>query len=290
MLLNPLTYHSPTTALEAAKLVTSLPEARILAGGTFLLNSLKLLKRKGMKTPQNVISLKKVEELRGISYQDNNLCVGSMTTITDLFNSPLLTDNFLLLKKVCRNISTTPIRNMATVGGNLTCRYTWTELGATLITLEAELHFLGGSGEKEAIPAEDFFSKGAKTNKILTHVSVKKDKKATVSYQRVKKLSDVDVPMLAVAMRTHFDGNHFTNTRVAVNSWTTFAKRDLILEQFLNQSTCDKAIAQEALDHLDTTIYDTRSDDYKKAMFRVSIKNAINGLIEGRKNGHIDYQ
>ena len=104
MLLNPITYHAPASALDAAKLYATLPDARILAGGTFLLNSLKLLKRKGMKTPQNVISLKNVTDLKGISLEGDTLIVKSMTTITDLFNSPLLTDNFSVLHTVCRNI------------------------------------------------------------------------------------------------------------------------------------------------------------------------------------------
>ena len=290
MLLNPITYHAPTSVNEAVKLYTALPDARILAGGTFLLNSLKLLKRKGMKTPQNVISLKNVAELKGISLEGGTLIVKSMTTITDLFNSPLLDDNFSVLHTVCRNISTTPIRNMATVGGNLTCRYTWTELGSVLITLEADLHLLGANGETEIIPAENFFTNGAKTNnKILTHVSIKRDPTVTLSYQRVKKLSDVDIPMLAVCMRTRFKGNRFNDTRVTVNSWTTFAKRDMILEGFLNQSSSESGVAKEALNHLDTTIYDTRSDDYKKAMFRVSIKNGVLGLMNGRKNDDVSH-
>lgn len=284
MLLNPITYHAPETVMEAAKLYAALEEAKILAGGTFILNTLKALKRRGTKTPKHVISLKKISGLKGIHIEGDRLIIKSMTTITDLFNCPFLTDNFSVLRTVCRNISTTPIRNMATVGGNLTCRYTWTELGAVLIALEANLHLMGSDGQEEVVSAEDFFTGGAKTNnRILTHVCVKRDKMATLSYQRVKKLSDVDVPMLAVCMRTHFEGNRFTKTRVTVNSWTTFARRDFILEKFLDQSTCDNGVAATALNYLDTSIYDTRSDDYKKAMFRVSIKNAVLELIERRK-------
>ena len=172
---------------------------------------------------------------------------------------------------------------MATVGGNLTCGYTWTEMPAAMIGLNASLHFVGADGSKEIITAEDFFKAGAKTTKILEKVTIKKDKTATVSYQRVRKSSDVDIPMLAVCIITNFKKNQFTNTRVAINSWTTFAKRDLILEEFLNREKCIDGLEKEALSHLDTSIYDTRSDDYKKTLFRVSIKNAIRELIEKGK-------
>ncbi len=283
MLLNPLTFHSPQTLEEALMLYGNLSDCRLLAGGTFLLNSLKLLKRRGIKTPQNVISLKRIPELKGISATEDSLTIGSMTVINDVFDSPHLSDNFSVLRTVCRNISTNPIRNMATVGGNLTSRYTWTELGAPLIALETRMHFIGANNEQEDISVEEFFNKGAKTNKILKCLTIKRDKTASIAYQRVKKLSEVDVPLLGVCIRTHFVQGRFTRTRAVINSGTVFAKRDLILEDFLNSKENQESIAKEALDHLDTTIYDNRSDDYKKQMFRVAIKNAISDLIHRRE-------
>ena len=282
MLLNPLSFYSPRTLSEALELYTSLNDVRLLAGGTFLLNSLKLLKKKGTKTPKNIVSLKKIGELKGIQANDEVLIIKSMTVINDLFNCSLLTDNFAVLKKVCRNISTNPVRNMATVGGNLTSRYTWTELGAPLIALETVMHFVGPNNQRENISVEEFFRNNARTEKILTSLSIRRDRACRVSYQRVKKLSDIDVPLLGVCMKTTFKNGNFTDTRVVVNSGTIFAKRDAVLENFLNNSPAEEKIAKEALDHLDVNIYDNRSDDYKKTMFRVSIKNAVLELVQGR--------
>ena len=241
------------------------------------------MKRKGSKTPQHIISLRKIDELKGISADTEKLTIKAMTIINDLFDSPLLTDNFKVLHTVCRNISTNPIRNMATVGGNLTCRYTWTEMGAVMIALGADMHFEGKDGAKEIISAEDFFKNAAKTEKIFTQVTINRDKTASIAYRRVKKTMHVDVPMLAVCIKTNFAGNRFTNTRVTVNNGTAFAQRDAILEEFLNKSSTANGIAKEALDHLDTNIYDKRSDDYKKHMFRISLKSAIEELVEKNK-------
>ena len=283
MLLNPLIFHSPRTLSQALSLYSTTEDVRLLAGGTFLLNSLKTLKKKGLKTPKNIISLRRIEELKGISMNEDTLMIKSMTAINDLFNSPLLTDNFSVLKTVCRNISSNLIRNMATVGGNLTSRYTWTELGAPLIALETMMHFVGPESERHALSVEEFFNNGAKTNKILTSLSIKRDKKCRLSYQRVKKLSEVDIPLLGVCIKTTFHQNRFTDTRAVINTGVVFAKRDFILEDFLNNSTAEEKTAREALNHLDPGIYDNRSDDYKKQMFRVSIKNAILDLIHGRE-------
>lgn len=284
MLLKPLTFHAPKSLPDAAKLFSELPDVKILAGGTFLLNSLKLLKRKGSKTPQHVLSLAKIPELKGVNMQGDQLIIKAMTIINDLGASPLLIDNFAVLKIVCKNISTNQIRNMASVGGNLTCRYTWTEMGAIMIALDANMHFMGADGKEQIISAEDFFKNAAKTDKIFTHVSIKHDKSASIAYRRVKKTMQVDIPLLTVTVKTNFQKGRFTNTRVTVNNSVAFAQRDKTLEDFLNSASCHAGLAEEALTHIDSQIYDTRSDDYKKHMFRVSIKNAIQELMDNHKS------
>lgn len=279
MLLNKITYHAPKSLREAVELSTQLENPRFLAGGTFLLNSLKAAKSRGNKTPEHIISLKKIELLKGIHLEKESLHINAMTTINDLMASPLLTDNFSILKTVCRNISTNPIRNMATVGGNLTSRYTWTELGAVLIALEATMHFYQPNHQELSLSVEDFFKNAARSPGILRCVSIERDHDAHFSYQRARKMSFVDVPMLAICLRTHFSHNRFQDTRVVVNTGVNFAQRDGILEEFLNTCHSEPALITEALNHLDTKIYDTRSDDYKKEIFRVSIKSALKELI-----------
>jgi len=85
--------------------------------------------------------------------------------------------------------------------------------------------------------------------------------------------------MLSLLIKTNFADGQFTNTRVSVNNCVTFARRDYTLEKFLDNNNCTEDIAEEALDHLDETIYDIRSSDYKKYIFRVSIKSALVELV-----------
>ena len=280
MLLNPLTFHAPVSLDEAINLYTTLENSRLQAGGTFLLNSLKLLKRKGAKTPEHVISLNKIAELKGVSESNGELTIKAMTTISDLYSSPHLRGHLSILRTVCKNISTNPIRNMATVGGNLTCRYTWTEMPAAMIGLGARLHFHGRDGAAQTLDAEEFFKNGAKTDKIFTHVTIAGDPGASVAYRRVKKSPNVDIPLLSILIKTDLSRGKFAHTRVSVNNCVAFAQRDYKLEQFLDQSICSPDVAEEALEHLDESIYETRSNDYKKHMFRVSIKSALQELME----------
>ena len=280
MLLNPLTLHTPKTVPEAAKLFKELEEAKVLAGGTFLLNSLKLLKTKGTKTAKNILSLSKVEDLKGISSDNKALTIKAMTTITDLFESPLLTDNFQVIRTVCRNISTTPIRNMASFGGNLTCRYTWTEMPVTMIALDAIMHFMMPDGKMTQMSAEDFFKNNARSEYLFTHAVIPRDTQARLAYRRIRKMSDVDQPLLTVCVKTVLNAKQFNQTRAVVNSGTAFAQRDNKLEEFLNGKTISPQLGAEALEHLTTTIYDTRSNEYKQHMFRVCLRQAIEEICK----------
>ncbi len=280
MLLNSLTLHTPKTISEAAKLFKELEDSKVLAGGTFLLNSLKLLKTKGTKTPKNILSLAKVENLKGISTDGQNLTIKAMTTITELFESPLLENNFQILHTICRNISTTPIRNMASFGGNLTCRYTWTEMPVAMIALDAQMHFMGPDGQDSVVSAEDFFKNNARSENLFTHAVILKDSQARLAYRRVRKMSDVDQPLLTVCVKTSLKGNQWTQTRVVINSGTAFAQRDYVLEGFLNDKISSVQLGSLAMDHLTGAIYDTRSTEYKQHMFRVCIRQAIEEICK----------
>ncbi len=280
MLLNPLTLHMPQTSLEAARLYKQLEDVKVLAGGTFLLNSMKLLKHKGTKTAKNVLSLAKVGDLKGVSLSGGVLTIKAMTTINELFDSPLLKDNLQVLHTVARNISTNPIRNMATVGGNLTCRYTWTEMGAVMIALNAQMHFLMENGKEEVVAAEDFFKNAARSEALFTCVTIKHSPAIKVVYRRVKKTQGVDVPMLAVCIATEPKGKQWSNTRVGINNCVAFAQRDLTLEDFLNKSTSSADLGAKALEHLTASIYDTRSSEYKSHIFRISLKSAIEEIAK----------
>lgn len=281
MLLNALALHLPTTTSEAAKLYKELEDVKVLAGGTFILNSLKLMKVKGNKTAGNLLSLTKINELKKIQLIGDQLTIGAMVTITELFESPLLTDNFAVLKTICRNISTTPIRNMASVGGNLTCRYTWTELPVAMIALDATMFFMKPTGEVVSQSAVDFFKNNARSEYLFTHVAIKQNKNSAIVYRRVKKMSDVDQPLLTLAVKADLNAGALSNVRAAINSGTAFAQRDELLENFLNQKKISADLGQQALAHLTTAIYDTRSTEYKQHMFRTCIRQAIEEICKG---------
>jgi 4-hydroxybenzoyl-CoA reductase subunit beta len=90
-------------------------QVKILAGGTELVVLLKL----GLLAPRYVISLKSVRGLRGIKTKKGEVIIGSSTTIREIAHSPLINDKFNGVAQAARLVAAPPIRNRATIGGNI---------------------------------------------------------------------------------------------------------------------------------------------------------------------------
>jgi len=108
----------PSTIDEAVGLLGA--NARIVAGGTDLLPSMK----QGLFGPERLVSLSRIEALRGIERRGDTLVIGASVTLRTLGDHP---DTPEALRAACRSVATSTIQRMGTVGGNLMldtrCRY-----------------------------------------------------------------------------------------------------------------------------------------------------------------------
>ncbi|MEK7730430.1 MAG: FAD binding domain-containing protein, partial [Planctomycetota bacterium] len=108
--------HECTTLEEASTLMRRYaPQARFLAGGTDLLVDLKT----GRIATTHLVSLNRIESLRGITMTDKGLRVGALASITELNRSLIVRQDFAPLLDASRRMAAPPIRNVATVGGNI---------------------------------------------------------------------------------------------------------------------------------------------------------------------------
>ena len=279
MLLPPFQLYTPSAIDEAARIAADHPGSRILAGGTFLITRLKQMKQKGLKTPGQVISLRRVKELSGIRMDGAALSIGAMTTLTELAGSAEIQQHLPVLGRVGAGIGTTQIRNMGTVGGNLTCRYTWTELAALMISLDAGMSFFDRQTGEQSIPASDFFAAGARHSEIATRVTVPLLPGIASSYVRVSKTPGVDIPLLAVAARAVVRGGVFADARVVLNTGMRFPTRLTVVEETLNGQPLDAAVIAAGVAAFSSQDPDPSADEYKRHMYRVALKDALRDLL-----------
>jgi xanthine dehydrogenase YagS FAD-binding subunit len=112
----PFQLYQPTTLDDAADLAREHgDEAWIVAGG---MDSFDWLKDRTKRT-EAVIDLSLVEELRGIRDVDGGLEIGTMTTLTDVAEHPVVRERFSLLADAAGLVASPQIRNQGTLGGNV---------------------------------------------------------------------------------------------------------------------------------------------------------------------------
>ena len=116
--LPPFTYHRPATLEDAiAALADYGPDARLVAGGTDLWPNMK----RRHQTAATVSSLMRIPELRAIRSNGSRAGVrlGATTTLTEVADAAALSQRYPALVRAVESISSPPLRNMGTIGGNL---------------------------------------------------------------------------------------------------------------------------------------------------------------------------
>jgi xanthine dehydrogenase YagS FAD-binding subunit len=108
------TFERLARATDAASAVAARPGAMFLAGGTTLVDLMKV----DVLTPDTVVDVRHLG-LSSIDVSDHAIAVGAAVTNSQLAWHPVVRDRFPVLSEAILSGATTQIRNMATVAGNI---------------------------------------------------------------------------------------------------------------------------------------------------------------------------
>ena len=107
---------APTSLAEVLRLLAEAPgECLLVAGGTDAVPNLK----HRLHEPRRVVSLARVEELRGVREEGGDLHLGALTTLAALTREPCLRPDYTAIAQAASLVASPQIRNMGTLGGNL---------------------------------------------------------------------------------------------------------------------------------------------------------------------------
>ena len=166
-------YHAPDTLEEACALLSAYsPGAAVLAGGTDVLVDLK----NDLVTYEHIISLRKLADLKDISYdRKNGLAVGTLATHSDVASNKTILRHYPELSEAALTLANPQIRNHGTIVGNICSAVPSADAPPLLIAMNASVRLVGPAGERTLLLA-DFFIGPRKTvmkaGEILTHVLV----------------------------------------------------------------------------------------------------------------------
>ncbi len=107
-------YVKAASLKDAMKQLSS-ENVRIHAGGTDLLGCL----RDGVFNADKVVSINKIDGLRGIRETEKGLHIGALTTVTDLAEDPLIRKKYKVLSEAAASVASPQLRNQGTIGGNI---------------------------------------------------------------------------------------------------------------------------------------------------------------------------
>lgn len=115
--LPPFTYVAPQSVQEAARLLAKHgAKAMLVAGGTDLYPNMK----RRQFEPEVLVGLRHLEELRRIEgTPEEGVTLGAGATLREVSSHPLVQRHYAAVAKAAGLVSTPPLRNVGTVGGNL---------------------------------------------------------------------------------------------------------------------------------------------------------------------------
>lgn len=216
-------YLKPKTLDEAVSLLAS-SGGQILAGGTDFYPAL------GEHLPgRPVVDITSLGEIRGISFENEQIRIGGLTTWTEIIRTPL-PRCFDALKAAAREVGSVQIQNRGTVAGNLCNASPAADGVPPLLALDAEVELASGTGSRR-LPLAQFITGNRKTvrrpDEILAAVLVPLGMESAASAflkLGARRYLVISISMVAAVVRTDDDGL-VARAGVAVGSCSPTAQR-----------------------------------------------------------------
>ena len=168
---NQFDYHRAASVAEAVELLSSLPDAKLVAGGHSLIPAMKLRAAQ----PAALVDIGRIPGLSGIASDGDSLVIGALATHASVADSAAVRGGCPMLAETAAAIGDIQVRNRGTIGGSLAHADPGADYPAAMLALGAEVTAVGAGGER-TIAASDFFVDILTTvladNEVITSVRI----------------------------------------------------------------------------------------------------------------------
>lgn len=277
-------YFRPTTVQEALDLMKEYgTDCKVIAGGTDVVIRL----RARTLRVQAIIDISAIPELKGITLSKDKAVIGAAHDLRSLSLDPaLLESEWKIIAECAGHVSSTQIRNLATLGGNNVNASPSADTTPALLISDAVVNVVGPNGARD-IPIDEFFVGPGKTvleqGELITSFTLPKQEGAA-AYHKHAIRGDTDISIVGVGVRIALDENGVvTMARVALGGVAPRSIRvknveELLVGTKLTDEDIEKA-AELARDSI-TPITDQRATaEYRKEMVYVNVKNMIREAV-----------
>lgn len=243
----------------------------IVGGGTDM-----VVQKHGALSDDNLYFISQRKDLREI-YLDGGKCfIGGAVTFEELRNSKIMSKIFPEGKKTWELVASLPIRNRATVAGNIINASPIGDITIFLLALGATLSLNDGANKRE-VPLRQFF-KGykdtdKKENEILEWVSFAvPDKNTRLHFEKVSKRKHLDIASVNTAIRVQIKKGFITDIGISAGGVSAIPLYLSKTCEFLKDKKPEMPVIKEAQMIADSEIApisDIRgSEKYKRLLLR----------------------
>jgi carbon-monoxide dehydrogenase medium subunit len=185
----------------------------VLSGGQSLMPAMNLR----LISPEWIVDIGELAELRGIAVTGDVLRIGALTRHVELASSPGIAAHAPLLAEAIAHVAHPAIRNRGTIGGSLAHADPASELPACMVALNATIIVTGPAGERR-IAAKDFFTGIYETalspQELLIAIELPAARKNAVHYFHEFARRHGDYAIVGLAAQAIVEDQTFTDLRL----------------------------------------------------------------------------
>jgi CO/xanthine dehydrogenase FAD-binding subunit len=236
----------PETREEAVALLSSLDDAKVLAGGTDL-----LVKMSRGETHAHLVDVGGIPDLGRIEQGNGVLVIGGAATHRRAHEDSLIRSGAFGLSQACGWVGSPQIRNMGTIGGNLANASPAADSIPPLLIHDARV-VLESTGGSRRVGLEDFIVAPYRTSmggdELLTRIEIEGCEGYREGYRRVAKRAAWAISRLSVAWAIKEADGVYLDVRLAIGSCTPMPFRPWEVEEFLSDKEGEPQVVREAVD------------------------------------------
>ena len=270
-------YFAPNSIEEAVEALSA-EDAKVLAGGQSLLPLLK----SRFASFGKLVDISRIIGLDYVKVEGESMHIGPMTTIASLESNGDIQRFQPLISEAASQIADPLVRNMGTIGGNVSHSDPANDMPPVMLALNAKFTAISKSGER-IIDAEKFFVDSFQT--ALEHGEILKGIEVPVrkagqgySYMKLKKGS-ADFSVAAVACVLDVSGKTIKRARIALASVAAKAEIADDACKHLEGKEFSESLAEEAgviaAKNADPQSDSYGSEDYKRRALGMLVKDSI---------------
>jgi carbon-monoxide dehydrogenase medium subunit len=259
-------------------------EGKLLAGGHSLIPAMKLR----LQSPQTLIDLGTVPDLRGVRAEGNQLVIGALTVHTDVASSDLVRKHLPGLAEAASVIGDVQVRNRGTIGGSVAHADPAADLPVILTALNASFILQSSSGSRTVAVDDfftDFYTTAMNADEILTEIRVPIPSAGSGSaYAKLPHPASGYVVVSAAAMLTRQASGTCTASRIAIGGLGSGPIRAIATELELQGKPLTTqmiaAAAAKAAEETDPVEDTYASAEYKRHVATIYARKAIEAAVE----------